>query len=393
MEDVVILGAARTPVGSFQGRLRSVPSPLLGASAITGALQSAQLEPNDVEHVYMGSVLTAGVGQAPARQAALAAACPESTGAVTVGKVCGSSMRAIMTAGNDLKCGDFDVVVAGGMESMSRAPYLISGARDGMRLGHGEVTDSMIIDGLWDPYGDKHMGNCAELCAAKYSFTREDQDAFARESYRRARSAIENGSFARETIAVEVQRGRGPVDIVDTDEEPFRVDLEKMSGLSPAFQKQGTVTAANASKINDGAAALVMTTGKRAERLGRDPIGRLVAQASWAQEPEWFTTAPVAAVRRLLARAGVKVADIDVWEVNEAFAVVAMAFAEELDLDRECVNVFGGAVALGHPIGASGARIVVTLLNAMRERRARLGCAAICIGGGEATALLLENLA
>jgi acetyl-CoA C-acetyltransferase len=393
MEDVVILGAARTPIGSFQGSLRSVPSPLLGATAITGALQSAQLEPDDIEQVYMGSVLTAGVGQAPARQAALAAGCPDSTGAVTVGKVCGSSMRAIMTAGNDLRCGDFDVVVAGGMESMSRSPYLAPGAREGMRLGHGRLTDSMILDGLWDPYGDKHMGNCAELCAVKYSFTREDQDSFARESYHRARKAVEEGSFRRETVSVELAGKKGSVGIVDTDEEPFRVDLEKMPRLQPAFQRDGTVTAGNASKINDGAAALVMTTRKRAERLGRRPIARLVAQASWAQEPEWFTTAPVAAVRRVLERAGLTAAEIDLWEVNEAFAAVAMAFSEELGLSSGRVNVYGGAVALGHPIGASGARIVVTLMNAMRERQARLGCAAICIGGGEATALLLENIA
>ncbi len=314
-----------------------------------------------------------------------------STGAVTVHKVCGSAMRSVMTAANDLRCGDFSLVAAGGMESMSRAPYLAERAREGLRLGHGRLADSMIHDGLWDPYGDVHMGNCAELCAAEYDFSRQAQDDFAEESYRRAQAAAEGGSVADEIIALEVTRRKGDPLVVDRDEEPGRANFDKMRALRPAFQKDGTVTAANASKINDGAAAMVLASAERAGGIGARPLGWIRAQASFAQEPERFTTAPVGAVRRLLDRAGIGADEIDLWEVNEAFAVVAMAFIRDLDLDPEAVNVRGGAVALGHPIGASGARIVVTLLHAMRERDLRLGCAAICIGGGEATALLIER--
>jgi len=391
MKDVFILSAARTPIGAFQGSLSTVPAVGLGARALGGAVERAGVEPEDIEQVYMGSVLTAGQGQAPARQAALGAGFPVTTGAVTVGKVCGSAMRAIMTAANDLRCGDFSLVAAGGMESMSQAPYLAAGARDGLRLGHGRLIDSMIHDGLWDPYGDTHMGNCAELCAAKYEASREAQDDYSRVSYERARQATESGASGQEIVAVAVPQRRGDPVEVDRDEEPFRSDLEKMSKLRPAFQKDGTVTAANASKINDGAAALVLATEEAAEARGARPMARLVAQASVAQEPEWFTTAPVAAVGKVLDRAGLTAADIDLWEVNEAFAVVSMAFLHELGLSHENVNVRGGAVALGHPIGCSGARIVVTLLHAMQERGARRGCAAICIGGGESTALIVER--
>ncbi len=391
MNDVVILSAARTPIGAFQGSLAAVPVHELGARALAAAFERSGVAPSDVEQVYMGNVLTAGVGQAPARQATLAAGCPESTGAVTVGKVCGSAMRAVMTAANDLRCGDFGLVAAGGMESMSRAPYLAVGARDGLRLGHGRLVDSMIHDGLWDPYNDQHMGNCAELCAAKYDYSREQQDDFARRSYERARAATESGAFGDEIAAVTVPRRKGDAEVVDRDEEPFRSDLSKMPQLRPAFDKDGTVTAANASKINDGAAALVLTTAAEAASRGVTPLARLVAQASTAQAPEWFTTAPIAAVGKVLDRAGLTAADIDLWEVNEAFAAVAMAFIDDLELDPERVNVRGGAVALGHPIGCSGARILVTLLHAMRERDARRGCAAICIGGGESTAVIVER--
>ena len=391
MKDIVILSAARTPIGSFQGAFRKLSAPQLGSQALKGACDRAQVKPGDLDQVYMGCVLTAGVGQAPARQATLGAGCPPSTGAVTVGKVCGSAMRAVMTAANDLRCGDFRLVVAGGMESMSRAPYLAAGAREGLRLGHGQLLDSMIHDGLWDPYGDLHMGNCAETCARHYGFSREEQDAFATESYRRARAASESGQTADEIVAVEVPQRKGEPVLVDRDEEPFRVDLERLGRLRPAFQKDGTVTAANASKINDGAAALVLTTADRATELGADPLARVVAQASAAQEPEWFTTAPVKAVGRVLERAGLTADDIDLWEVNEAFAVVTMAFMKELELPADRVNVRGGAVALGHPIGASGSRILVTLLHAMAEQGARRGCAAICIGGGEATAVIVER--
>ena len=391
MQDIVILSAVRTPIGAFQGGLSSRAAHQLGAVALGGSFAAAGVEPADIEQVYMGSVLTAGQGQAPARQATLGAGCPPSTGAVTVGKVCGSAMRAVMTAANDLRCGDFSLVAAGGMESMSQAPYLAVGAREGLRLGHGRLVDSMIHDGLWDPYGDVHMGNCAELCAARYAFAREAQDAYSLASYRRAREATESGRAGEEIVAVSVPQRKGDPLLVERDEEPFRADLERIGGLRPAFQKDGTVTAGNASTINDGAAALVLATRAESERRGVRPLARLVAQASSAQEPEWFTTAPVAVVHRVLERADLGVSDIDLWEVNEAFAVVAMAFLEELGLSHDVVNVRGGAVALGHPIGASGARILVTLLHAMRERGARRGCAAICIGGGEATTVVVER--
>jgi acetyl-CoA C-acetyltransferase len=391
VEDVVILSAVRTPIGAFQGALGGVAAPVLGARAIAGAIERAGLEPGQVQQVNMGCVLTAGVGQAPARQAAIGAGCPTAVGALTVGKVCGSGMRAVMIGANDLRCGDFEVVVAGGMESMSQAPYLVPGAREGLRLGHGKLIDSMTHDGLWDPYDDVPMGSCGELCAREYSFSRQQQDDYARESYRRAREATESGRAGEEIVGVPVPQRKGDPKLVDRDEEPFRVDLDRMATLKPAFDREGTITAANASKINDGAAALVLTTAAHAERLGRRPLARIVAHGSHAQDPKWFTTAPAKAVGGALARAGLAPGDIDLWEVNEAFAVVALAFIEDLGLDPERVNVRGGAVALGHPIGASGARILVTLLHAMAERGARRGCAAICIGGGEATAMIVER--
>ncbi len=391
MDDVVILSAVRTPVGAFQGALASLPAHALGARALAAAFERAGVTADQIQQVNMGCVLPAGQGQAPARQAALGAGCPVSTGALTLNKVCGSGMRAVMVAANDLRCGDFQVVAAGGMESMSQAPYLALGAREGLRLGHGKLVDSMIHDGLWDPYNDVHMGNCAEICAGEYKLSREEQDAFSLESYRRAREATEKGLFAEEIVPVKVPGRKGET-VVDRDEEPFKVDLDRMTTLKPAFQKDGTVTAANASKINDGASALVLTTASQAASLGAKPIARIVAHASLAQKPEWFTTAPVGATRIVLERAGLKAADIDLWEVNEAFAVVALAFIRDLGLTPERVNVRGGAVALGHPIGSSGARILVTLIHALRERGQRLGCAAICIGGGEATAMVVERI-
>ena len=391
MSEIAILGAARTPIGAFQGSLASLAAPKLGAVALRGAMERAGVEPDAIQQVYMGCVLAAGIGQAPARQAALGAGCPVSSGAITLNKVCGSAMRAVMMGANDLRCGDFDLVAAGGMESMSQAPYLAPRVRDGLRLGHGKLLDSMIHDGLWDPYDDQHMGNCAEICAREYEFSRESQDEFSIESYRRARRANEDGAVAGEIVPVEVPQRRGEPTIVDRDEEPFRVDLEKITTLRPAFEKEGTVTAGNASKINDGASAMVLARPETARELGIEPLATLVAQASYAHEPDHFTTAPIGVVRNLLDRAGLSADDVDLWEVNEAFAVVAMAFSHDLGLDPAKVNVRGGAVALGHPIGASGARILVTLLDAMRERNARIGCAAICIGGGEATAVLLRR--
>jgi acetyl-CoA C-acetyltransferase len=392
MQDVVILSAVRTPIASFQGAFASLPAPALGAAALRAAFERAGVAPADVEQVYMGNVLQAGIGQAPARQAALGAGCPPSTGAITLHKVCGSGMRAIMSAANDLRVGEFSLVAAGGMESMTNAPYLAIGARDGLRLGHGKLIDSMIHDGLWDPYGDKHMGSCAEACVSRYELSREAQDDYTRESYRRARAAVEGGAFAAELAPVEVPGKKGAV-TVDRDEEPFRADLEKMSKLRPAFLATGSVTAANASKLNDGAAALVLTTAGEAERRGLRPLGRLVAQASFAHEPEWFTTAPVSAMQRALDNAGLAVGDVDLFEVNEAFAAVAMVAMKDLGIPHDKLNVNGGAVALGHPIGASGARIVVTLLHALAARGGRFGCAGICLGGGEAVAVVVERIA
>jgi len=345
-----------------------------------------------VEQVIMGNVLQAGIGQAPARQASLAAGIPNTVPCITLHKVCGSGMRAVMDAANAIVAEEYEVAVAGGMESMSNAPYLLERARSGYRMGNSVLVDSMIKDGLWDPYKDIHMGNCAEMCVAKYHFTREEQDAFALESYKRAQNASKTCLFSEEIVPVEIPQKKGDPVKVETDEEPFAAPLEKMGGLKPAFQKDGSVTAANSSKINDGAAALVVASEERAKQKGWKPIARIVASAGVAQAPEWFTTAPVGAIEKLLAKTGLKVADIDLFEINEAFAAVAMAAIRELKLDPARVNVRGGAVALGHPIGASGARILTTLIHSLRKGGGRRGVAAICIGGGEATAMLVETV-
>ena len=391
MKEVVILSAARTPVGSFLGKLSPLPAPALGSIAIRAALSRAAVRPEDVEQVLMGNVLSAGVGQAPARQASIGAGVPNSVPCVTVSKVCGSGMRAVMDAGNAIRAEEYEAAVAGGMESMSNAPYLLDRARTGYRMGNGTLVDSMIKDGLWDPYNDVHMGGCAEMCVAKYSFTREEQDAYSLESYRRAQEAAKSGAAAEEIVPVEVPQKKGAPAVVDTDEEPFAAPLEKIATLKPSFQKDGTVTAANSSKINDGAAALAVSSAEWALRHGAKPIARIVAYTSVAQAPEWFTTAPGGAVRKLLDKTGLSVADIDLFEINEAFAAVALAAIRDLDLDPAKVNVRGGAVALGHPIGASGARILTTLVHALRHEGKRRGIAAICIGGGEATAMLIES--
>ena len=392
MTDILILGGARTPIGSFLGTLSSLSAPKLGSIAIRCALENARVQPDEIQQVIMGNVLQAAVGQAPARQAAIGAGIPVSAGAITVNKVCGSGMRALMYAANDIRCGDYEIAVAGGMESMSNAPYALTQARTGYRMGNGKMIDVMIHDGLWDPYGDKHMGNCAEACASKYTFTREEQDDYTLESYRRAQEAVKSGRFKKEIAVVEVPGRKGPTMVVD-DEEPFAAPLEKMRSLKPAFQKEGgTVTAANASKINDGAAALVVASDAYASRNKLKPIARVIAHSSHAQEPEWFTTAPGKAIGLVLERAKMKISDIDLFEVNEAFAVVAMASMKDTGIPHEKLNVNGGAVALGHPIGSSGARIVVTLIHALQDRGLKRGLAAICIGGGEATAVLLEDM-
>jgi acetyl-CoA C-acetyltransferase len=392
MKDIVILGGARTPIGSFLGTLASLPAPKLGSIAIKCALENSRVQADQIEQVLMGNVLQAAEGQAPARQAAIGAGIPTGAGAITVNKVCGSGMKSVMFAANDIRSGDYEIAVAGGMESMSNAPYALTQARTGYRMGNGKMIDVMIHDGLWDPYGDKHMGNCAEACAAKYKFTREQQDDYSRESYRRAQDAIKSGKFKKEIAVVEIAAKKGTSVVID-DEEPFAAPLDKMGSLKPAFQKDGgTVTAANASKINDGAAALVVTSDTYASKHNLKPIARIVAHSSHAQEPEWFTTAPAKAIDLVLKRANMKIGDIDLFEVNEAFAVVALAAMKDANIPHEKLNVHGGAVALGHPIGASGARLIVTLIHALQDRKLKRGLAAICIGGGEATAMIVETL-
>jgi acetyl-CoA C-acetyltransferase len=387
---IVILAATRTPLGAFQGALASVPAPRLGATVIRGALAAAKISPDVVTDVLMGCVLQAGQGQAPARQAAIYAGLPTSVRCATVNKVCGSGMQTVIAAAHFLAGGMGDVFVAGGMENMSAAPYLLPKARDGYRIGHQQVVDSIIHDGLWDPYNNLHMGNCAEQCAKKYSFTREQQDAYAAESFRRANDAQKDGRFAQEITPVEIADAKGTTTLVAHDESPKKVNYEKIPTLRPSFDKAGTITPANASSLNDGAAALVLATEETAKNLGAKPLARLVAFGAHAQDPVWFTTAPVAATQHALKRAGWSVSDVDLWEVNEAFAVVPLAFMRELGAAHEKLNVRGGAISLGHPIGASGARILVTLLAALRERGARRGVATICIGGGEGLAVCVE---
>ena len=387
----VIAGARRTPIGTFEGSLSGISAVQLGATAVKASLKTSSLAHDAVDEVIMGNVLPAGLGQAPARQTALAAGLPESTECLTVNKMCGSGLKAVMLAAQAVQLGDADAVVAGGMENMSRAPYLLPKGRKGYRLGHGEVLDSVVVDGLWDVYNDKHMGSCAETCNRKHKFSREEQDEFAKESYSRAQRAQEDGSFAAEIIPVKVTLRKGTV-TVSEDEEPKRANFDKMTRLKPAFEKNGSVTAANASKINDGAAAMVILAEDAAAELGVTPTARIVAQASIAQEPEWFTTAPISAIRKVLDRASMSLADIDLFEINEAFSTVALVAMRELDVSHDIVNVRGGAVALGHPIGASGARILVTLLHTMESLDKERGIAAICIGGGEALAVIVERI-
>jgi acetyl-CoA C-acetyltransferase len=392
MRDVVVVAGARTPVGSFQGSLSSLSAPKLGSVAVKAALERAGVPADAVGEVYLGCVLPAGIGQAPARQAAIAAGIPPAVGAVTINKVCGSGLKAVVFGANAIAAGEHDVVVAGGMESMSNAPYLLPKAREGYRLGNGQVIDSLIHDGLWDAYGNVHMGDCAELCAKEKGISRADQDAFAVESYKRALRAQAEGKFKAEIVPVEIAQKKGPPKIVDLDEEPGRGDIEKLPGLRPAFQKDGTVTAGNASSINDGAAALVLAAADVAAARGWKPVARIVGSAGHAQAPEWFTTAPAGAIERLLRKIDWKKEDVDLWEINEAFAVVSVVNNRMLGLDPARVNVWGGAVALGHPIGASGARLLVTLLSALRDAGKRRGVASLCIGGGEGIALAVERI-
>jgi acetyl-CoA C-acetyltransferase len=392
MEEVVLAGACRTPIGSFQGTLSSLPAPRLGAIVIREALNRAGVAPDQVDEVIMGNVIQAGVGQAPARQAARYAGLPDSVETMTVNKVCGSGLKAVMLAAQAIQVGDAEIIVAGGMESMSNAPYLLDKARTGYRMGNGEITDALYRDGLLDVYHNYLMGNAAELCAKECGISREAQDAFAITSYKRAQESQRTGAFTKEIVPVEIKGRKDEVVRVTDDEDVTKTNFDKIPTLRPAFVKDGTVTAANASKVSDGAAAVVVMSARKAAQLGVKPQARIVQQASYAKAPEWFTTAPADAIAKVLKKSGLTVADIDLFEINEAFAVVALAVNKLAGLDPAKVNVHGGAVALGHPLGASGTRILVTLLYALEKYNLKRGLASLCIGGGEASGVIVERL-
>ncbi|MFZ0456343.1 MAG: acetyl-CoA C-acetyltransferase [Ignavibacteriaceae bacterium] len=390
MKKVVITSAKRTPVGSFGGSLSSFSAAQLGSFAIRAVLEESGIDKNLIDEVIMGNVLTAGQGQAPGRQAALFAGLPEKTECLTINKMCGSGLKAVMLAQQAILCEDADIIIAGGQENMSNAPYLLPKARFGYRLGNGEVVDSMIIDGLWDVYNNIHMGSCAESCAKDFSFTREELDEFAINSYKKAQAAQNNGKFDNEIVKVAIKSKTGDM-YVDIDEEPGKVKFEKIPALKPVFDKSGVVTAANASSINDGAAALLVMSEDKAKELGLKPLVEIVAQSSTAKAPIEFTTAPADAISKVLKKAKMTSDEIDLYEINEAFAVVSLAVNKLLGLNPEKINVNGGAVALGHPIGASGARILTTLIHEMKKRNSEFGLASLCIGGGEASALIVKN--
>ena len=390
MKKVVITSAKRTPIGSFGGALASLSAGKLGSLAINGVLDDSKISPDLVDEVIMGNVLTGGQGQAPARQAAIFAGLPEKTECMTINKMCGSGLKAVMLAAQAIQTGDAEIIIAGGQESMSNAPYVLEKARSGYRLGNGEIVDSMVKDGLWDVYNNVHMGNCAEACAKDFKFTREELDEFAINSYKKAIAAQKEGKFKNEIIDVKVKMGREEV-VINEDEEPTKVKFEKIPNLKPVFDKNGVVTAANASSINDGAAALLVMSEEKAKELGLQPLVEIIAQSSAAKAPIEFTTAPTDAINKVLKKSNLKVTDIDLFEINEAFAVVSLANNKLLGLDTSKVNVNGGAVALGHPIGASGARVLVTLIHEMKKRNSNLGLASLCIGGGEASALIVKN--
>lgn len=391
MREVVIVSALRTPIGSFGGSLSGFTATQLGGFAIKAAVEKAGIKPEDVQEVYMGNVLSANVGQAPATQAAKFAGLPD-VPATTINKVCASGTKAIMLAAQSIALGQNDIVVAGGMESMSNVPYYLDKARTGYRLGHGQLTDGLVKDGLWDVYNDYHMGSAAELCASTYNISREAQDNYAVSSYKRAQASINDGKFNAEIIPVEVVDRKGNATIVDKDEDIYSVNFDKLPGLKPVFKKDGTITAANASALNDGAAALVLMSADKAKELGLKPLARILSYADAQQAPEWFTTAPSKAIPLALQRVGKSIADVDFFEINEAFSVVSLANNQEMGLAESQVNVNGGAVAMGHPLGASGARIVVTLLSVLNQNNGKIGVAGICNGGGGASALVIENL-
>lgn len=391
MKEVVIVSAVRTPIGSFGGSLSQFSATQLGGFAIKGAIEKAGLQPGQIQEVYMGNVLSANLGQAPATQAAKLAGLPDLP-ATTINKVCASGTKAIILAAQSIANGDQDIIVAGGMESMSNVPYYLDKARNGYRLGHGQLTDGLVKDGLWDVYNDYHMGSAAELCANECNISREDQDHFAIESYQRAQAAQRAGKFSREIIPVEVRDRKGEVTWVDTDDEPYAVKFDKIPSLKPVFKKDGTVTAANASTLNDGAAALVLMSMEKAQELGIKPLAKILGYADAQQAPEWFTTAPSKAIPMALQKADTAINSVDYFEINEAFSVVSIANNQKLDLNPNQVNVNGGAVSLGHPLGASGARIVVTLLSVLEQNNGKIGVAGICNGGGGASALVIEKV-
>ena len=388
----VIVAAKRTPIGAFQGNLSSVLAPKLGAIAIKAVVEETGIDKTQINEVIMGNVLSAGIGQAPARQAAIYAGLPNSVEALTINKMCGSGLKAVMLADQAIRCGDAEVVIAGGMESMSNAPYLLQDARSGQRLGHGKMIDSLIHDGLWDAYNDTHMGNCAEMLSKERNYTREAQDKFAVTSYKRAQTAQAEGVFESEIVPVKIPQRKGDSVFISEDEEPGKARFDKIPTLRPAFEKDGAITAANASKLNDGAAVILVMSWEKANKLGLTPIARIVAQASAAHEPEWFTTAPGKAIGKVLEKANLSTNDIDLWEINEAFSAVTMAAIDDFKINPAKVNIYGGAVAIGHPIGASGARIFTTLMNGMTRTETKYGLATLCIGGGEASALIVEKV-
>jgi acetyl-CoA C-acetyltransferase len=390
VKDIYIVAGARTPIGSFLGELSGVSAADLGSTAIQGVLKRSGIAPEAICEVIMGCVLPAGIGQAPARQAMRKAGIPDSTGALTINKVCGSGMKAVMVGAAEIKAGDYELVIAGGMESMSQSPHYLKGLRNGVKMGNQPMLDGMIHDGLWDPYNDQHMGNCAEECVTKYNMTREAQDTYAHQSYARARKAVEGGEFKREIEPVAVPQRKGDPKLVEQDEEPYKGDPDKLSGLRAAFVKTGAITAGNASTINDGAAALLLASEEAVKKYNLKPVAKILGSATHSQDPMWFTTAPVGAMKKVLEKLNLKIEDIDLFEVNEAFSAVAMAAQQDLNIPMEKLNVRGGAVALGHPIGASGARLLVTLIHSLQDLGKRRGMASLCIGGGEATAMVIE---
>ena len=388
----VIVAAKRTPIGAFQGNLSSVLAPKLGAIAIKAVVEETGIDKSQINEVIMGNVLSAGIGQAPARQASIQAGLPNSVEALTINKMCGSGLKAVMLADQAIRCGDTEVVIAGGMESMSNAPYLLKNARSGQRLGHDKMIDSLIHDGLWDAYNDTHMGNCAEMLSKERNYTRETQDEFAVTSYKRAQTAQAESVFDSEIVPVKIPQRKGDSVFISEDEEPGKARFDKIPTLRPVFEKDGAITAANASKLNDGAAVILVMSEEKAIKLRLTPLARIVAQASVAHEPEWFTTAPGKAIGKVLEKADLSTNDIDLWEINEAFSAVTMAAIDDFKINPAKVNIYGGAVAIGHPIGASGARILTTLMNGMTRTETKYGLATLCIGGGEASALIVEKV-